>query len=130
MKKKSLSAKLIFISSILALALISEIIISSKVRALKAEFPRLQSDEKLNSRVQGIYTPKFIRKSEGTVFVRLQDRNAEINTFNHLVPYDKELDDLLQIGDSVVKNRENDTILIYDGNTNELEYKYVLRPKN
>ena len=129
MKNRVLVARLIFFGVLLIIAAVSEIIISLRVNRLQNDYPRLKINQELTGTVKSIYRPDFIRKSAGTVYITIEDKNIRINTDVYSVPSGQDLDNLLQIGDSIVKRIGSDSIFLYDYNSKELEYVYkLLRP--
>ena len=115
-----------YITSILLIGCIAIIFTDRKANTILREYPKLYLHDSISGRVSDIYTTNWLRHGAG-IMVDIDSRKLTICVSEYDIPGDFEISKYLEIGDYVYKAAGNDSVIILDGKTLQLKYKYVLR---
>lgn len=88
---------------------------SEKFKILRKEYPNLKFKETLNVSVLGFHNPSWLRKNPYIIHVRTTGGNFFLGTDNELRD-GITISDLLEVGDSLFKKPDDDTLKVISDN--------------
>jgi len=113
-----------YITSVLVFIFTIHFIQASKIKKLYNAYPRLSLQDSISGRVNNIYSTHLVRHGN-SVLVEIE--NIKVNIILSGVPYGSEIYKCIDLGDYLYKIANCDTVVLLEGKTLQVKYKYVLR---